>query len=461
MHVTRVSSFTSWIDQTVAGSYDLVLDMNNQPAGNNGSTDHIDVNNVNGMLTLSINGQEVHRRAIGDIRSLTIRGSSDADVINLERIQALLPVTLDGRAGGDTFNMSPVAHNLSNLLGSTINITGGADFDYLYVNDHGNPNSATYTVTNNTVSRPFSGQITYNGLNHIVLNASTGDSTVNIPSTAADTRVTVYARAGNDTITVGNNLGALLGNVTVHGETGTDRLLVQDQLHNGGDTYTIDATTVKAQRVPSLVVTYGGTVEHLVLQTGGGNDTVTIQRVTASATTTVRAGNGQDRLTGDWASNILLGEGGNDILNGGGGRDILIGGLGADVFDAGSGEDILIDGTTSHDASNAALIALLSEWGRNDLGFNARVTNLRNGGGLNGTTRLTSTTVRSDADVDVLTGGSTDRDWFWFGGNPPLFPLPGNPPPPARDTLTDLEGLFLIPYGHANATDNPLILPPF
>ncbi|MCI0465238.1 MAG: trypsin-like serine protease, partial [Gemmataceae bacterium] len=146
MHVTRVSSFTGWIDQTVAGSYDLVLDMNNQPAGNNGSTDVIDVNNVNGTLTLSINGQVVHRGAVGAIRSLTLLGSSDGDVMNLERIQALIPVTVDGRAGGDTISLSPVAHNLSNLLGSTMDITGGTGFDYLYVNDHGNPNNATYTV---------------------------------------------------------------------------------------------------------------------------------------------------------------------------------------------------------------------------------------------------------------------------------------------------------------------------
>jgi hypothetical protein len=103
----------------------------------------------------------------------------------------------------------------------------------------------------------------------------------------------------------------------------------------------------------------------------------------------------------------------------------------------------------------------MAEWSRTDLGFDQRVTNLRNGGGLNGTTRLTSTTVQADSHVDVLTGGA-DRDWFWFGGMPPIYTPPGSPLPPARDTVTDLVGL-IIAFGHANAVDdaNPIILLPF
>ena len=50
----------------------------------------------------------------------------------------------------------------------------------------------------------------------------------------------------------------------------------------------------------------------------------------------------------------------------------------------------------------------------------------------------------------------------WFGGMPPIYTPPGSPPPPARDTVTDLVGL-IIAIGHANAVDdaNPIILPPF
>src|SRR5262249_8768604 len=38
---TRVSSFADWIDQTVNGPYQLVVDMNHQLAGNDGSADSI------------------------------------------------------------------------------------------------------------------------------------------------------------------------------------------------------------------------------------------------------------------------------------------------------------------------------------------------------------------------------------------------------------------------------------
>jgi hypothetical protein len=62
----------------------------------------------------------------------------------------------------------------------------------------------------------------------------------------------------------------------------------------------------------------------------------------------------------------------------------------------------------------------MREWRRTDLPgsaqaqYDLRRNHLRGtiGGGLNGTVRLNSTTVRDDAAADVLTGG-LDLDWFW------------------------------------------------
>ena len=80
----------------------------------------------------------------------------------------------------------------------------------------------------------------------------------------------------------------------------------------------------------------------------GGNDVLT----TRLTSTTVFAGDGDDKVLGQKGSDTIHGEGGNDILQGGGGIDTIDGGDGndivvlrenhaSDVIDGGSGRDML------------------------------------------------------------------------------------------------------------------------
>jgi hypothetical protein len=118
--------------------------------------------------------------------------------------------------------------------------------------------------------------------------------------------------------------------------------------------------------------------------------------------------------SGSIANNILVGQGGNDTLTGGSGRDILIAGLGASALHAGSGGDILIGGYTTYDNNIAALLAIMTEWGRSDADYNTRIGHLLGtiSGGLNGSYFLNSSTVFDNGLVDVLTGGA-GMDWFF------------------------------------------------
>jgi len=117
-------------------------------------------------------------------------------------------------------------------------------------------------------------------------------------------------------------------------------------------------------------------------------------------------GAGNDRLEGGPGVNLLMGGDGDDVLRGGGGRDLLIGGAGRDRLEGGPGQDLLIGGTTAYDANETALLAVLREWSRNDLSDADRVAHLQNGGGLNGSAALKSTTVFDDAAADRLSGGA-------------------------------------------------------
>jgi hypothetical protein len=119
----------------------------------------------------------------------------------------------------------------------------------------------------------------------------------------------------------------------------------------------------------------------------------------------------------------LDGGDGDDRLKGDGGHDVLLGGAGADRI-VGNADDILIAGATPFDASPAALCAAIDEWTRADKTAEQRVDHLRNGTGYNGSVRLDASSLFSDADADVLTGGS-GYDWFVFDS--------------VRDRVTDLN----------------------
>jgi Ca2+-binding RTX toxin-like protein len=131
----------------------------------------------------------------------------------------------------------------------------------------------------------------------------------------------------------------------------------------------------------------------------------------------VLGGAGNDRITGNAAGGILSGGAGNDTISGGNGRSVLLGGLGADSITGGSGDDILIDGTTSFDKNLSALLLILNEWQSAD-DYQTRVSDLRNGGGLNGTNKLIAgTTVKVDMLADTLTGNA-GLDWFFANLGP-------------------------------------------
>ena len=62
--------------------------------------------------------------------------------------------------------------------------------------------------------------------------------------------------------------------------------------------------------------------------------------------------------------------------------------------------------------TSAALTSIMAEWTRVG-SLSMRQAHLLNGGGLNGTNRLNSTTVVNDANAKDSLSGSVDTDWFF------------------------------------------------
>lgn len=126
----------------------------------------------------------------------------------------------------------------------------------------------------------------------------------------------------------------------------------------------------------------------------------------------VHGGDGVNTLAGNSQGNILVGGVADDTITGGTGRSLLIGGAGSDTVNGNSSDDIVISSYTTYDNSLSSLAAIFAEWTSAGT-FNQRITNLRQGGGLNGNNVLVAdVTVRNDVVPDVISGGG-GRNWLW------------------------------------------------
>jgi hypothetical protein len=405
---TRVSSWAGWIDQQMAGPFDLTVDMSQQRGAADGDTEWIHVYDSNGTLSIFVNGETLHREPISNVRSLSIFGSSDADSVSLHLSGSRLPFDVDGGGGTDGLNL----------------FTGSTN-DFVY-------------IQSNLISA-LQSRIDYTNFETLYANTGAGADYIGVYSAPANTQVTVNGFSGDDRIYVGSNLNSIGGNVSVVGGGGVDALTVND-LSVGGDTYSLDNTRLTVSRKPGWRLGHSG-LETLSVDTGAGNDTVTSTANLFSLTAIVRGGSGNDTLVAGAGKDVLIGGSGDDVIRGGAGRDMLFGGYGSDTLDGQAGEDILFDGITSHDYSNIALTSLMNEWSRTDRSYLQRVAAMRSGVGPNARYRLDANTVVSDYYVDTLTGGA-DRDWFWAQEKLLLSWL-GGPPVQPRDVLTDWVALTL------------------
>jgi hypothetical protein len=199
--------------------------------------------------------------------------------------------------------------------------------------------------------------------------------------------------------------------LTVDGTAGADSLTLSPGA--GNSVVLMDG----GYTVGTFAAPGGAAFAHLLVNGYGGGDTIRLAGGLA-VPALLFGGDGNDTLdaSGSVANNVLVGAAGNDWLYGGSGRDLLIGGQGADTIRAGSGGAIVISGYTDYDANVPALLAVMKEWGRTDADYTTRVKHLNGslGGGLNGSYRLTTTTVHDDGVIDSLYGGA-GMDWYFVG----------------------------------------------
>ncbi|MGI8982245.1 MAG: calcium-binding protein [Pirellulaceae bacterium] len=261
------------------------------------------------------------------------------------------------------------------------------------------------------------------------------------PYTTGASKVYVYGRGGNDTITMYNTrLNAVIfgeaGNDVLTGGYGDDLIVGgqgDDRLSGAavggndeiwGDDFDpvadVPFTLIPASHPANRpggndqINTYGGNDRvygqggNDIINTGAGNDYVSGglggDSIDGQAgDDRIFGGDGVDTINGADGNDLLVGGAGDDTLNGRLGDDVLIGALGADTLNGHEGQDLLqgdddahSDSLNSGDAYDAALALLLSQW-------------------VATKSTASLTPVGSDGATDTLWGG-TAADLFFITG---------------------------------------------
>jgi hypothetical protein len=99
------------------------------------------------------------------LTSLAINGGSAANTFDVQGTAPRTAYTINGGTGGATFNVGNISNSLDGIKGAlSVNGQGGAYT--LNVNDQGNADAATYTMTGTALARTGAATITYSGLTY-------------------------------------------------------------------------------------------------------------------------------------------------------------------------------------------------------------------------------------------------------------------------------------------------------
>jgi hypothetical protein len=182
---------------------------------------------------------------------MTLNCGDGADVVNVLGTITNVPLTVNGRGGADAFTVGN--GNWDANLGAPLTINGDAGADSLFINDTADTGLDNYVVTDLQATKNTAGNdpIAYATIESLVLDAGTGNNTIDVNSTF-EGDVRIRGNNGNDDINVNGSFAGKF--VTVDGGAGLDDVRVnQDQ--TGTAAVQFDST----QDLGLLLVQSGGT----------------------------------------------------------------------------------------------------------------------------------------------------------------------------------------------------------
>jgi Ca2+-binding RTX toxin-like protein len=402
-------------------------------------TDTAETINVSGFWAGFASGGGTHQVTINSavVGGISVDLGDQSNQLNLHGTHT--PITINNTAGGtDQVNVGSLGQSSNSTLANIqapVSVANSLGSTSLALYDGGD-------TTGRTVSM-YSGEVTG-------LAPATISFTPSASATGGVTHLEVDGGSGND----GFHIFSAWAPTKINGGRGINDLGGPDTTNtwiiSGPGSGTVGKVTFASfhnlfggKGVDTFKFKPGGQVLNIV---GGGapagqgdwldysafpsTSAVTVNLATGSATgvvilvqniQNVIGGAGTNTLTGNALGNILIGGAGTNIITGGSGRNLLIGGKGQSTITGGAADDILIAGTTTYDANETALMAILKEWQRADRDYAQRISDLRTGGAgtFNGSYKLIwgTTVLDNDTAPAKLTGGS-GLDWFFANLGP-------------------------------------------
>jgi Ca2+-binding RTX toxin-like protein len=418
---------------------------------------------------------------------VTVCGTDDNDTVIVGRVTSKTDVYAG--AGDDTINVGTPAPGTVDGINGNLNVHGEDGSDILDIEDTGDANSNTGVLTATTVTGlDMTGIVTYESFVAVNVGLGAVDDKFTIESTHAGTTV-VSGNDGNDVI----NIQTISGPTTVNGGNGSDTFNVGSKAPatgglvdgiaasltingndptSGSDTLNVDETgdatdnvgTLTSTQVTGLGMAVGityGTIEHLVISLGSGDDKFTIGATHDVATPTseditLNAGPGADTVDVNDATMadvlVVNGESGDDAINmngtGADGGSTLNGDDGGDVINLNAViGTVIVNGGDAADTVNV-----------NDV-TDVLVVNGGAGGdtiNVNGTRAGSSSTLNGDAGDDVFNvraingpvavNGGADNDTVNVADTAPL--LPPGPRTTPSGTIDDINALLDVDGGN-------------
>ena len=355
-----------------------------------------------------------------NFQNISLNGAAGGNTISVDSTAPDTNLVINSGVGPDLGVIGLVADQNALLGPIALHIQPGAFYLVEYA-DSDNPDSQTYTVTANTISRSGQADVTYDGVfvgafAIELFEPTVGGNMTYVQSVAAGSEVRTFNGNGDQVIVgsqapnTGGDLSGILGfvGVTAIDPNATVSVLIDDSGNTdttpqqiaffpvadadnfinllgltppsiGWNLSPTSSVTILggaanetfvmqpiASETPVTIVGGAGvnTLDYSAYTTGVNVDLATGAATDLAAIANIRnviGGSGDDILTGNALANVLIGGAGNDFLTGGAGRDILVGGSGMDTLDEGNGGSILIGGLLSYDneaAQTADTVAL-------------------------------------------------------------------------------------------------------
>jgi hypothetical protein len=306
-------------------------------------SDGLEVNSTHSGATEIATGsgadQVLMRSTAGTVM---VNTGTENDQINVRSMGG--DVTVDAGDGTDTIRVGSLASNVDGTvegIAGKLIVAGGPGSDMLLVDDSGDTQSQSLTLTSQTLTGlGMSNPLEYGGIETLEVLLGHGEDTVTIESThtgqtlvslgagnntskvlSTSGGTTLIGGSGDDTVRVGSESGSQPGRLngiaggllSVIGGAGQNTLFVDDRANNQASSGTLNTTTVQGFGMP-MGVRYED-ISKLELDLGSGDDTLQVLG-TQVGLTQIKTNDGTDRVQVQAISgsvNVHLGIGDDNV----------------------------------------------------------------------------------------------------------------------------------------------------